>query len=95
MTQLAVIKTGGKQYLVAPGQKMKIEKMENKPSSAKAASFAKVATKAESAGKEGDEVVFNEVLLVEKDNKLEIGAPFVKDAKVTGKVISQGRGKLF
>ena len=27
---LAVIKTGGKQYKVAPGQKIKIEKLENK-----------------------------------------------------------------
>lgn len=28
MAKLAVIKTGGKQYLVAPGQKLKIEKLE-------------------------------------------------------------------
>ncbi len=30
MAQLAVIKTGGKQYLVAPGQKIKIEKIDKK-----------------------------------------------------------------
>lgn len=27
MSQLAVIKTGGKQYLVTPGQKLKVEKL--------------------------------------------------------------------
>lgn len=30
MTQLAVIKTGGKQYLVLPGEKIKIEKIKEK-----------------------------------------------------------------
>ena len=30
MTQIAVIKSGGKQYLVAPGQKIKIEKLDKK-----------------------------------------------------------------
>lgn len=28
MTQFAVIKTGGKQYLVTPGQKLKVEKLD-------------------------------------------------------------------
>ena len=69
---LAVIKTGGKQYLVAPGQKIKIEKLEKK---------------------EGDEVSFGEVLLLEKNKKLEIGNPMVKSAKVTGKIVRHGKGK--
>ena len=69
---LAVIKTGGKQYLVSPGQKIKIEKLDKK---------------------EGDEVVFNEVLLLDQDEKLEIGFPTVKGVKVTGKVIKQGKAK--
>jgi len=30
MTQIAVIKSGGKQYLVAPGQKIKTEKLDKK-----------------------------------------------------------------
>ena len=72
MTQLAVIKTGGKQYLVLPGQKIKIEKLNKK---------------------EGEEIIFDEVLLVEKNKKVEIGTPLVKGAKVIGKVISQGKGK--
>ncbi|MDO8559325.1 MAG: 50S ribosomal protein L21 [bacterium] len=69
---LAVIKTGGKQYIVTPGQKLKIEKLEIE---------------------DGKEVIFGEVLLLEKENKLEIGAPFIKDAKVIGKVLSQGKAK--
>ncbi len=69
---LAVIKTGGKQYLVAPGDKIKIEKIEEK---------------------EGKEVIFDQVLLVEKNKKVEIGTPLVKGAKVMGKVLKQGKGK--
>lgn len=65
---LAVIKTGGKQYLVKPGDKIKIEKIE------------------------GDkEIIFKEVLLLEKSKKVEIGSPFVKGAKVEGKILSQGK----
>ncbi len=69
---LAVIKTGGKQYIVSPGQKIKIEKI---------------------GKKEGQEMVFNFVLLLQKGKKLEIGTPHIKGAKVTGKVLSHGKGK--
>ena len=69
---LAVIKTGGKQYLVSPGDKIKIEKLE---------------------GKEGAEVVFSDVLLLEKNKKIEIGAPLIKGVKVVGKVLKQDRAK--
>lgn len=69
---LAVIKTGGKQYLVSPGDKIKIEKIEVK---------------------QGEEVVFDQVLLMEKNKKLEIGTPLVKGAKVKAKVIDQAKGK--
>ena len=69
---LAIIKTGGKQYLVAPGQKIKIEKLSKK---------------------EGSEVTFSEVLLLEKGNKVEIGTPTVKGAKVIGKVLKQAKAK--
>ncbi len=79
---LAVIKTGGKQYLVAPGQKIKIEKLD------KPASVETTAGK-----KEESEIVFDEVLLLQKGNKLEIGTPLVKDAKVIGKIIKQGKNK--
>lgn len=69
---LAVIKTGGKQYVVSPDQKLKIEKLEAEP---------------------GKEVIFDEVLLMEKSNKIEIGNPIVPGAKVTAKVLSEGKGK--
>lgn len=69
---LAVIKTGGKQYLVSPGQKIRIEKLD---------------------AKEGEKVTFSEVLLREKQGKVEIGSPLVKGAKVEGKVLRHGRGK--
>jgi len=69
---LAVIKTGGKQYLVAPGQKIKIEKVDKK---------------------EGTEITFNEVLLLEKKGGIEIGTPLIKGAKVIGKIVSQGKDK--
>ena len=68
---LAIIKTGGKQYKVSPGQKIKIEKLEIS---------------------EGQEVIFDNVLLAEKDEKVEIGQPIVKTAKVVGKVLKQGKG---
>jgi len=69
---LAVIKTGGKQYLVSPGDKIKIEKLSKK---------------------EGAEVALNDVLLLEKNKKIEIGTPLIKEAKVVGKILKQGKGK--
>jgi len=89
---LAVIKTGGKQYLVSPGQKIKIEKI-GKPAFASASAKASADKKATTGKKEGQEIVFDEVLLLEKGKKLEIGNPLVKGAKVVGKVISEGKGK--
>ena len=69
---LAVIKTGGKQYKVSPGDKIKVEKLDKK---------------------EGSEISFKEVLLVEKNKKLYLGTPLVKEAKVTAKILKQGKGK--
>jgi large subunit ribosomal protein L21 len=69
---LAVIRTGGKQYLVRPGDKIKIEKID---------------------AEEGKEIIFQEVLLVEKNKKLEIGTPLVKGARVIGRILKQGKGK--
>lgn len=69
---LAVIRTGGKQYIVSPGKKIKIEKID---------------------AKEGDKVTFPEVLLIDKQNKVEIGKPLVEGAEVVGKILRQGRGK--
>lgn len=68
----AVIKTGGKQYLVSPGDKIKIEKLD---------------------AKEGEEVNFDQVLLLEKGKSLKIGDPLVKGVKVAAKVIRQDKAK--
>ena len=68
----AVIKTGGKQYLVQPGDKLEVEKLETE---------------------DGKEVIFAEVLLSEKDGKLQIGTPTVKGAEVKAKVLGQTKGE--
>ena len=67
---IAVIKTGGKQYLVKEKNKIKIEKID---------------------GKEGDQVEFTDVLLLEKNKHVEVGKPLVKNVKVIGKILKQGR----
>ena len=69
---LAIIKTGGKQYLVNPGDKIKIEKLDEK---------------------EGKNIDFKEILLVEKNGSIEIGMPTIKNARVSGKIIKQARAK--
>lgn len=66
---LAVIKTGGKQYIVKPGDKIKVEKIDKK---------------------EGEEFVFSDVLLVEKNKKVEIGKPIVK-IEVEAKILKHGK----
>jgi len=69
---IAVIKTGGKQYKVAPKDKIKIEKIDVE---------------------EGKEVIFDQVLLVDKNKKVSIGTPLVKGATVTAKVLKQDKAK--
>ena len=67
---IAVIKTGGKQYKVSPGDKIRVEKLEKE---------------------EGKEVVFKDVLLIEKSNKIQIGNPLVKGASVSAKVLKNDK----
>jgi len=69
---LAIIKAGGKQYLVSPGQKITTEKINKKV---------------------GEEVIFDEVLLLENGKDVKIGQPVVANAKVVGKVLEQKKGK--
>jgi large subunit ribosomal protein L21 len=66
--RFAVIKTGGKQYVVEEGRWYEFEKL---------------------AVDEGKDVVFEEVLLISDKGSAKIGAPFIKDAKVTGTVLEQ------
>lgn len=42
---------------------------------------------------EGKKVTFDKVILVSNEEKVEVGAPYVKGVKVEGKVVSHGKGK--
>lgn len=66
----AVIRSGGKQYRVAPGETVRVEKLE---------------------GKVGGKVTFDEVLAVQNDKKELLAGANSSRAKVTGKIVSQGR----
>ena len=66
----AVIKTGGKQYKVAEGDMLKVEKLNH----------------------DGGEIEFKEVLLV-VNGEIKVGKPNVAGAKVTAKIIEDGKGK--
>ncbi|NOY45154.1 MAG: 50S ribosomal protein L21 [Deltaproteobacteria bacterium] len=68
----AVIRTGGKQYLVGQGDFVKVEKL---------------------PGDVGQEVVFEEVLLVNDGSQLKLGKPVVEGARVRGTIVEQGRDK--
>lgn len=67
----AVIRSGGKQYRVAPGETVRVEKL---------------------AGKVGSKVAFDEVLAVHGDDKKLLSGASSAKAKVTGKIVSHGRG---
>ena len=41
----------------------------------------------------GKEITFDQILLLEKNKKVEIGQPLVKSAKMKGEVKEQGKGK--
>ncbi|MDE0291991.1 MAG: 50S ribosomal protein L21 [Candidatus Dadabacteria bacterium] len=69
----AVIKTGGKQYIVKPGDVIDIEKISGEP---------------------GEEVNFEEVLLVSADGEdVKVGSPVVENARVEGRIVKQKRGE--
>ncbi len=72
--KFAVIRTGGKQYVVREGDKVKVEKISNDL-------------------KEGDKVVFDEVLLVSNGSDVKVGEPTVKGAKVEAKLLRNDRAK--
>ena len=65
---LAIIKTGGKQYLVRAGSRIKVEKLEG----------------------EGG-ITFDQVLLTDDGKETKVGTPTVTGAKVSGKILKQGR----
>lgn len=77
--EFAVIKTGGKQYVVAPGDVVTIEKLGARSKTQEL--------------KKGDAVTFSEVLLVDNGKDTTIGTPTISGASVTGTVQVIGRAK--
>ena len=67
----AVIKTGGKQYRVQQGDRLRVEKL---------------------AGDVGGSVTLDEVLMIGGE-KVGVGTPQVKGAKVTAEIVAQDRDK--
>jgi large subunit ribosomal protein L21 len=43
-------------------------------------------------GGKGDAIVFDQVLMVEKDGDIRVGRPVVEGAKVTGEIVAQTKG---
>jgi large subunit ribosomal protein L21 len=68
----AIVKTGGKQYKVAEGSTLTVEKLEGEPEAT---------------------VELTEVLLVQNDGGIQVGAPNVAGAKVIATIVEQGKGK--
>ena len=68
----AVIETGGKQYRVAQGDVVQIERLDRPV---------------------GDVVTFDRVLALQGDGGLAVGVPTLAQARVSGEILAQGRGK--
>ncbi|HIZ55282.1 MAG TPA: 50S ribosomal protein L21 [Firmicutes bacterium] len=68
----AVIETGGKQYKVAEGDVVFVEKLDVNPD---------------------DQINFDKVVLLGKDNETVVGTPYVAGAAVAAKVLKNGKGK--
>ena len=74
MNNFSVIQTGGKQYKVAKGDILKIEKLSGDH-------------------KEGDKVIFDQVLLTDDGKATKVGTPLVSGAKVEATIKEIGRDK--
>lgn len=68
----AVIRTGGKQYRVSPGDVLNVELLDTP---------------------KGEEVVFDQVLLVKEGDNLRLGAPIVEGAHVKAVVLRTAKSK--
>jgi len=79
--KIAVIKTGGKQYVVKEGDKIKVEKL-------KVAGLSRQS----SEGVKAEDKVDFETLLVADGDKLEVGSPILK-SRVEGKALRQARAR--
>ncbi|MCS6799947.1 MAG: 50S ribosomal protein L21 [Myxococcota bacterium] len=67
----AVIRTGGKQYRVAPGDRLRVEKL---------------------PAEVGSSLELTEVLMIGGES-VRIGRPLVEGARVTARVVGQGRAR--
>lgn len=74
--EFAVIQTGGKQYIVKPGDVIKIEKLSGYE---------------DKRPEKGAKITFNEVLLVDDGDSTSVGTPFISGAIVTGTLVQEGR----
>jgi len=74
----AIVETGGKQYKVAEGDSLKVEKLP----------LDKLGIKP-GEGK----VIFDKVLLIADGDKVQIGTPYLEGAKVTAKFEKNDRAK--
>ena len=68
----AVIKTGGKQYRVSEGDKIRVESL---------------------GAEAGDDVEFDQVLMLVDGDNSKVGTPIIDGGKVTAKVVANGRAK--
>ncbi len=68
----AVIRSGGKQYQVASGDRLRVERL---------------------PGDVGETVAIDDVLLVADGDDIKVGQPVVDGAKVTAKIVEQGKSK--
>ena len=73
----AVIKTGGKQYRVAEGDTLKVEKLSTTTKPLKV----------------GDKIVFDEVLLIDDGKEIKLGNPNIKGSTVEAQLMEEGRSK--
>jgi large subunit ribosomal protein L21 len=76
--EIAIIETGGKQYTVAKGDLIRIEKL--------------AAVKGKEY-QEGDKIVFDKVLLVDDGKDTTIGTPYIEKARVTATIARIGRAQ--
>ena len=68
----AVIKTGGKQYRITPGEEIRIEKL---------------------PGNVGEKITFDEVLLTSDGDDINVGKPYLENAKVVARITGHGKGR--
>jgi large subunit ribosomal protein L21 len=78
--EFAVIQTGGKQYMVAAGDTLKIEKIKGP-----------LGKDGYAAYNVGDKVTFSDVLLVDNGTDTTIGMPFIEGASVSAEIIKISR----